>query len=106
VLLLEHVGSTAVPGLWAKPVIELVLAVADSADEPSYVPALEKQEFVLRLREPSWFEHRLFRYPHIDSNLHVFTFGCEEITHPRSHTRLPLLLNANANALTGHLPMA
>lgn len=78
-LLLEHVGSTSVPGLSAKPVIDIVLAVSDSSDEPSYVPALENQEFVLRVREPDWFKHRLFGYPHIDSNLHVFTFGCEEI---------------------------
>ena len=80
VLLLEHVGSTSVPGLSAKPVIDVVLAVADSADESSYVPALEKQGFVLSVREPDWWEHRLFRCPDIDSNLHVFTFGCEEIS--------------------------
>jgi GrpB-like predicted nucleotidyltransferase (UPF0157 family) len=79
-LVLEHVGSTSVPGLSAKPVIDIVLAVADSADEPSYVPALEEQEFVLRVREPAWFEHRLLGYPDVDSNLHVFTLGCEEVT--------------------------
>ena len=67
------------PGLSAKPVIDIVLAVADSADESSYVPALEGQGFTLRVREPDWFEHRLFRLPDIDSNLHVFSFGCEEI---------------------------
>ena len=78
-LLLEHVGSTSVPGLSAKPVIDMVLAVADSADEPSYVPALERQGFVLRVREPDWFKHRLFRCPDIDGNLHVFTLGCDEI---------------------------
>ena len=79
VLLLEHVGSTSVPGLSAKPVIDIALAVSDSADEPSYVPALEEHGFVLRVREPDWFEHRLFGCPDIDGNLHVFTFGCEEI---------------------------
>lgn len=78
-LLLEHVGSTSVPGLSAKPVIDMVLAVSDSADEPSYVPALEEQGFILRVREPDWFKHRLFRCPDIDGNLHVFTLGCEEI---------------------------
>lgn len=80
VLLLEHVGSTSVAGLSAKPVIDIALAVADSTDEPAYVPALEKQGFDLRVREPDWFEHRLFRCPNIDGNLHVFTAGCEEIT--------------------------
>jgi GrpB-like predicted nucleotidyltransferase (UPF0157 family) len=79
VLLLEHVGSTAVPGLSAKPVIDMVLAVSDTADESSYVPPLAKQGFTLRIREPDWFEHRLFRSPDIDSNLHVFSYGCEEI---------------------------
>lgn len=79
VLLLEHVGSTSVPGLSAKPVIDMVLAVSDTADESSYVPQLAEQGFALRLREPGWFEHRLFRSADIDSNLHVFSHGCEEI---------------------------
>src|SRR5215471_2194090 len=39
VLLLEHVGSTSVPGLAAKPRIDMLLVVANSADEPSYLPA-------------------------------------------------------------------
>ena len=79
VLLLEHVGSTSVPGLSAKPVIDMVLAVADSADELSYVPPLEEQGFVLRIREADWFEHRLLKTPDIDGNLHVFSDGCVEI---------------------------
>jgi GrpB-like predicted nucleotidyltransferase (UPF0157 family) len=79
VLRLEHVGSTAVLGLSAKPIIDMVLAVANSADELSYVPPLEKQGFVLRIREPDWFEHRLLKAPDIDANLHVFSIGCEEI---------------------------
>ena len=37
----EHVGSTSVPGLTAKPIIDILLAVPDSADEQAYVPALE-----------------------------------------------------------------
>jgi GrpB-like predicted nucleotidyltransferase (UPF0157 family) len=78
-LILEHVGSTSVPGLAAKPVIDIVLAVADSADESSYAPALEQQGFALRVREPDWFKHRLFKHPDIACNLHVFTLGCEEI---------------------------
>jgi GrpB-like predicted nucleotidyltransferase (UPF0157 family) len=78
-LLLEHVGSTSVPGLSAKPIIDIVLAVANSADESSYVPSLEAQGFVLRIREPDWFEHRLFKTPHTDGNLHVFSEGSEEL---------------------------
>jgi GrpB-like predicted nucleotidyltransferase (UPF0157 family) len=79
VLFLEHVGSTSIPGLCAKPVIDIVLAVADSADEASYVPALEEHGFVLRIREPEWLEHRMLKAGDIDSNLHVFSRGCEEI---------------------------
>jgi GrpB-like predicted nucleotidyltransferase (UPF0157 family) len=41
-LSVEHVGSTAVPGLAAKPRIDIDLAVADSADEPSYLPLMER----------------------------------------------------------------
>ena len=78
-LLLEHVGSTSVPGMSAKPVIDMVLAVTDSADEPSYVPPLEEQGFVLRIREADWFEHRLLKALDIDGNLHVFSDGCVEI---------------------------
>lgn len=78
-LQVEHVGSTSVPGLCAKPIIDLLLVVADSADEPSYVPALEAAGYKLRVREPDWFEHRLFKGPDIDINLHVFSAGASEI---------------------------
>ena len=79
VRLLEHVGSTSVPGLTAKPKIDIVLAVADSSDEASYVEPLEARGFTLRIREPDWFQHRLLKPPTTDGNLHVFSEGCEEI---------------------------
>ena len=60
---IEHVVSTSVPGLMAKPIIDILLVVPDSADEPSYVPHLQAAGYVLRIREPEWFEHRLFRGP-------------------------------------------
>lgn len=75
----EHVGSTSVPGLAAKPIIDIVLVVADSAREQDYVPALEAAGYVLRIREPEWFEHRLLKTPERDVNLHVFSAGCEEV---------------------------
>jgi len=75
----EHVGSTSVPGLAAKPIIDILLAVPDSADEQAYVPALEAAGYVLRAREPGWFEHRMFKGPDTDINLHVFTVGAAEI---------------------------
>jgi len=78
-LMIEHVGSTSVPGLSAKPVIDVVLAVPDSADEGSYVPPLERLGYVLRIREPDWFEHRLLKSPAIDGNVHVFSRACPEI---------------------------
>jgi GrpB-like predicted nucleotidyltransferase (UPF0157 family) len=80
VKVLEHVGSTSVVGLPAKPIIDLVLAVARSEDEASYVPELEANGYVLRVREPAWFEHRLFKGPDADINLHVFSVGCPEIS--------------------------
>lgn len=78
-LLLEQVGSTAVPGPAAKPVIDVLLAVADAADEPSYLPALERVGFVLRIREPAWFEHRLLDARSTRANVHLLGAGCEEI---------------------------
>jgi GrpB-like predicted nucleotidyltransferase (UPF0157 family) len=78
-LQIEHVGSTAVPGLAAKPRIDAVLGVVDSSDEPSYVSALEAVGYVLRIREPDWYQHRLLNRPDIAVNLHVFSAGCSEI---------------------------
>ena len=60
-LALDHVGSTAVPGLAAKPVIDVDLTVADSSDEASYVPDLQRVGFELTIREPGWHEHRLLQ---------------------------------------------
>jgi GrpB-like predicted nucleotidyltransferase (UPF0157 family) len=78
-LQIEHVGSTSVPGLAAKPIIDVALVVADSADEDAYVPVLEAEGYVLRVREPEWFEHRLFKGPGTSVNVHVFSNGCPEI---------------------------
>jgi len=78
-VVLEHAGSTSVPGLSAKPRIDIILGVTDSADEAAYVPALEAAGYVLRIREPDWHEHRVFKGPDTDINLHVFTVGCAEI---------------------------
>src|SRR5207247_4664855 len=79
VLQLEHIGSTAVPGLAAKPVIDMILVVANSADEPAYVPALEAAGYTLRGREPDWHEHRRFNGPDTPIGLHVFSQGSPEV---------------------------
>ncbi len=79
VRLLEHTGSTSVPGLAAKPIIDMILAVPNSAVEASYAPDLEGGGYILRIREPDWYEHRMFKGPDTDVNLHVFTVGSPEI---------------------------
>jgi GrpB-like predicted nucleotidyltransferase (UPF0157 family) len=78
-LRIEHTGSTSVPGLVAKPVIDIILEVADSRNEDSYVPALEAASYALRIRETVWYEHRMFSGPDTEINLHVFSSGCPEI---------------------------
>jgi GrpB-like predicted nucleotidyltransferase (UPF0157 family) len=79
VLQLDHVGSTSVPGLAAKPLIDINLVVADTTDEDAYVPPLEAIGYELRVREPDWFEHRMLRGYDPPVNLHVFPQGCEEV---------------------------
>ena len=79
VLQLEHVGSTAVPGLPAKPVIDIDLTVADPGREQDYVPALEAAGFRLRVREPWWHGHRVLRADEPPCNLHVFGFDSPEL---------------------------
>lgn len=79
VLRLEHVGSTSVPGLAAKPIVDVVLEVRDPADEAAYVPDLEAAGYALRIREPEWFQHRVLKGPDTDVNLHVFPAGCAEV---------------------------
>jgi len=78
-LQVHHVGSTSVPGLCAKPIIDILLVVADSSKEPAYAPALEAAGYTLRIREPEWFHHRMFKGPDTDINLHVFSEGASEI---------------------------
>ena len=76
---LEHVGSTSVPGLAAKPIIDVLLVVPDSSDEPAYVPDLEAAGYRLVIREPDWFEHRCLKGPDTNVNLHVYPPTCPEI---------------------------
>jgi GrpB-like predicted nucleotidyltransferase (UPF0157 family) len=78
-LVLEHVGSTSIPGIAAKPRIDILLIVPDSSDEPAYVPALEAAGYRLHIREPGWYEHRVFKGPDTNVNLHVFSPDCPEI---------------------------
>ena len=75
VLVLEHVGSTSVPGLCAKPIVDILLEVPDSDDEDAYVPALEAAGYRLVIREPDWEKHRCFKGPDTNINLHVYSPG-------------------------------
>lgn len=77
-LLVEHVGSTSIPALVAKPILDILLLVAASADESAYVPVLERAGYVLFAREPHWQEHRILKHSGPDINLHVFTIGAAE----------------------------
>lgn len=77
-LAVEHVGSTAVPHLPAKPVIDIDLTVADSADEPAWLPPLEATGFELVIREPWWHEHRCLTAEEPRCHLHVFSPDCPE----------------------------
>jgi GrpB-like predicted nucleotidyltransferase (UPF0157 family) len=65
----EHIGSTSVPGLAAKPVVDILLTVADADAEAGFVPALEAAGYVLRVREP---RHRMLRTPDLGVHVHVY----------------------------------
>ncbi len=79
----EHVGSTSVPGLAAKPLLDLLLVVPDPDDEDAYVPALEAQGFRLVFREPWWEGHRLLRHHDPRTNLHVLHADGAEVARMR-----------------------
>ena len=76
---IHHVGSTSVPDLPAKPLIDIDLVVPDSTHEAAYVPQLEAIDYELRIREPDWYEHRLLRGIDPPVNLHVFPPDCKEV---------------------------
>jgi GrpB-like predicted nucleotidyltransferase (UPF0157 family) len=71
----EHIGSTSVPGLAAKPIVDVLLTVSDINNEAAYVPALESAGFLLRVREPA---HRMMRTPARDVHVHVYEPGRPE----------------------------
>lgn len=79
-LAIEHVGSTSVPGLAAKPIIDIDVIVADSSDEAIYLPDIVEAGYVLRVREPDWHQHRMFRTPELDVHVHVFSQDCVEVS--------------------------
>ena len=78
-LRVEHIGSTSVADLSAKPIIDILLVVVNSGDEESYLPNLEQAGYQLRVREPGGDEHRMLRTPMRDVHIHVYSIGCGEI---------------------------
>nr|WP_216851921.1 GrpB family protein [Herbiconiux sp. VKM Ac-2851] len=69
---IEHIGSTSVPGLAAKQIVDIVVAVDDITDEEDYLDALLAAGYVLRVREPG---HRLVRTPERDVHVHLYRRG-------------------------------
>jgi GrpB-like predicted nucleotidyltransferase (UPF0157 family) len=78
IIAIEHVGSTSVPGLPAKPIIDIDLLIEDTADESRYLPALETREYRLVLREPWWYGHRMLVSPAEDVHLHMWPHDAPE----------------------------
>jgi GrpB-like predicted nucleotidyltransferase (UPF0157 family) len=78
-LAIEHVGSTSVPGLAAKPIIDILILVQDSGDEAAYLPVLVEAGYLLRVRETDWHQHRMFRTLELDVHIHIFSQGCVEV---------------------------
>jgi GrpB-like predicted nucleotidyltransferase (UPF0157 family) len=75
-LRIEHIGSTAVPGLAAKPIVDVIVTVADPDDDAAFRPALEAQGYQLRVREPG---HRMFRTAARDVHVHVWADSDPEV---------------------------
>ncbi len=71
----EHVGSTAVPDLAAKPIVDILVAVDDPDDESGYLAAMEGAGYELRVREAG---HRMFRTPERDVHVHVWKAGSDD----------------------------
>jgi GrpB-like predicted nucleotidyltransferase (UPF0157 family) len=108
VLSIEHVGSTSVPGLAAKPIIDILVVVRNSGDEGSYLSPMVEAGYVLRVREKDWYEHRMFRTPELDVHIHFYSAGCEEIRRLlafrdrlRSHAHELLLYESAKRNLSG-----
>lgn len=78
-LRIEHIGSTSVQGLAAKPIIDILLVVTNPADEAAYMPQLLDAGYELRVREPLFDQHRMLRTPERDVHVHIFPPESNEI---------------------------
>ena len=73
---IEHIGSTAVPGLAAKPIVDILVTVENPDDEAAFAPSLGNAGYELRVRERG---HRMFRTPQRDVHLHVWADDNAEV---------------------------
>lgn len=114
-LRIEHVGSTSVPGLPAKPIIDIDAHVADSSAEQHYVPALQAIGYRMVIREPWWNGHRMLVTPQEAGrvNLHVFPADAPEPlrhllfrdwlrSHPKDRERYAAAKRELARSTAGH----
>ncbi len=72
----EHIGSTAVPGLVSKPILDVLVVVGDVEDETAYLAPLEAAGYLLRVREP---EHRMLRTSDLGVHVHVWSDGAPAV---------------------------
>lgn len=99
---IDHVGSTAVPGMPAKPVIDIQVSVGDLFDEATYAPAIESLGVQLRSRDD---EHRFFR-PFADRPRNVHIHVCNTGSRwERRHLLFVAFLRADAAARDAYLKM-
>jgi GrpB-like predicted nucleotidyltransferase (UPF0157 family) len=78
-LQIEHIGSTSVNGLAAKPIVDMLVTVVDPSDEDRYLPDMLTLGYELRVREPDFDEHRMFRTRARDVHIHIFPAGSGEV---------------------------
>lgn len=115
-LRVEHVGSTSIPGIIAKPCIDILLVVIDAGNDDAYVPDLQDAGYVLRISEDldDWGPHRVFKGPEVNLNLHVLSEGSPEIrrflefrdwlrTHPEDRNRYAEVKRSLANNRWQHM---
>lgn len=70
----DHIGSTSIPGLTAKPIIDIDLSIKDADREEDYLPDLVAAGYQLRVREPG---HRMVRTPHLGVHVHCCSMGSD-----------------------------
>jgi GrpB-like predicted nucleotidyltransferase (UPF0157 family) len=103
---IEHIGSTAVPGLAAKPIVDIMVTVDDPNDESTFRAPLESVGYILRVREP---DHRMFRTAERDVHVHIWRSGDEDEDrqllfrdHLRTHERDRSRYEEVKRSLAGH----